>query len=222
MRDLRLVGGFDILFGRLKAFIEQMLFQKPVNLDDLNIVRNLSEVEVTRAILDTFKSAINALTVRDRGTTEIRDRIRFTKVRPHIVNNRPFLVPRKSVFNKVVVDNNLEMAVAQFLDSCQDIVSFVKNSQSTGFRIEYQTAEGNIANYYPDFVVKETESDIWIIETKGREDLEDPKKWERLQQWCQDATAKDPSHTYRALFVRQEKWEEYRPKTFRELRQAFA
>ena len=47
---------------------------------------------------------------------------------------------------------------------------------------------GSIANYYPDFIVKRTETEIWIIETKDWEDLDDPQKWERLKQWCGDAT----------------------------------
>jgi type III restriction enzyme len=53
------------------------------------------------------------------------------------------------------------------------VVSFAKNhlSQTTAFRIEYRNAEGGIANYYPDFIVKRAEGEIWIVEVKGREDL---------------------------------------------------
>jgi type III restriction enzyme len=222
MRDLRLVGGFDVLFGKLKAFMQADLFERPVDLDDPNILRNLSETEVTRAILETFKTAVNALTVRDRGTTEIRDSIKLSKTRPFIVNDQSYVVPRRSIFNKVVTDNNaFELEFVAFLDACDDIVSFVKNSQSTAFRIEYRAADGGIRNYYPDFVVKETESDVWVIETKGREDMEDPRKWGRLCQWCADATAKEGTRRFRSLFVRQEAWEKYRPKTFKALCAAF-
>ena len=48
MRDLRLVGGFDVLFGKIKQFVEAELFERPVDLEDLNILRNLSEIEATR------------------------------------------------------------------------------------------------------------------------------------------------------------------------------
>jgi type III restriction enzyme len=65
--------------------------------------------------------------------------------------------------------------------------------------------------------VKQSEHDIWIIETKGREDVHDPAKWERLHQWCADASALDPERTYSPLFVRQEAWEEYRPRSFEDL-----
>ena len=108
--------------------------------------------------------------------------------------------------------------MAGFLDSCDDIVSFVKNSQSTNFRIEYRNADGRIANYYPDFIVKRRDEEIWIVETKGREDLDDPPKWERLLQWCEDASAHDPaSRRFHALFVRQEAWEAHKLTSFGQL-----
>ena len=220
MRDLRLVGGFDVLFGKLKSFMETRLFDGRVDLDDLNVLRNLSEIAPTRAILETFKQAINALTVRDKGTTEVRDTIKMSATRPFIVNHQPHVLPRKSLFNRVV-GNSFELEFAGFLDGC-DIVSFARNSQSTHFRIEYRTAEGNIANYYPDFIVNENGTDFCVIETKGREDLDDPYKWERLCQWCSDATAKGGGKRFCPLFVRQEKWEELRPRSFADLRSAFA
>jgi type III restriction enzyme len=66
--------------------------------------------------------------------------------------------------------------------------------------------------------VKRTESEIWIIEAKGREDLDDPLKWERLQQWCADATAHDEARRqFHALFVREEDWEAYRLTSFGQL-----
>jgi type III restriction enzyme len=221
MRDLRLVGGFDVLFGKIKEFIETELFDKPVGLEDLNVLRNLSEPEATRTLVETLKQGINALTVQDRGTTEIRDTIKLSRTRPYLVKDQAYIAPKKSVFNKIVGDNNYELEFASFLDGCEDIVSFVKNSQSTIFRIEYRNADGSIANYIPDFIVKRSEAEIWIIETKGREDLDDPPKWERLQQWCADATAHDGKRSFHALFVRQEDWEAHRPKDFDQLAAGF-
>lgn len=218
MRDLRLVGGFDVLFGKLKEFVESHLFDRTVDLDDLNTLRNLSEIEATRTLVETIKGAVNALTVQDTGTTEVRGSIRLAKTRPFLVKEQPFLVPKKSIFNKVVGDSHFELEFAAFLDGCPDIVSFVKNSQSTSFRIEYQNADGSIANYIPDFIVKQTDSHVWIIETKGREDLDDPLKWNRLQQWCGDATAHDEaSRTFSPLFVRQEDWERYKSVRFHDV-----
>lgn len=130
------------------------------------------------------------------------------------MKDQAFLVPKRSVFNKIVGDSGFELDVAAFLDGCEDILSFVKNSQSTQFRMEYRNADGSVANYYPDFLVKRTDSEIWVIETKGREDVDDPPKWERLQQWCADATAHDGPRLFKPLFVRQEGFDKYQPKDF--------
>jgi type III restriction enzyme len=46
--------------------------------------------------------------------------------------------------------------------------------------------------------------------------VNDPGKWDRLQQWCADASKLDSGRQYRALFVREEDWERYRPKSFRD------
>jgi type III restriction enzyme len=185
------------------------------------VLRNLSEPEATRTLVETLKTGINALTVQDRGTTEIRDTIKLSRTRPYLVKDQAYIAPKKSVFNKIVGDNGYELEFASFLDGCDDIVSFVKNSQSTIFRIEYRNADGSIANYIPDFIVKRSEGEIWIIETKGREDLDDPLKWERLKQWCVDATEHDGKRSFHALFVRQEDWEAHRPGNFEQLMKAF-
>lgn len=38
-----------------------------------------------------------------------------------------------------------------------------------------------------DFFVKMDEKTVYIVETKGGEDLDDPLKISRLAQWCEDA-----------------------------------
>ena len=54
---------------------------------------------------------------------------------------------------------------------------------------------------------------VWIVETKGQEDIDVEPKWQRLQAWCEDATALDQhGTTYRALFVDQDSWERHKAK----------
>ena len=54
------------------------------------------------------------------------------------------------------------------------------------FKLDYVKADGDISNYYPDFLVKLSDKRIVIAETKGLEDLDVPLKMERLRQWCED------------------------------------
>ena len=214
MKDLRLVSGYDVLYGKVKSFVRDELFAYVVELEDANTIRNLSELAATKAVLESFKKAINALTVRERGDAEIRDRIKLRETRPFVVKEQGYLVSQKSVFNRTIGDSTLELEFASFLEQCDDVKSYAKNYFAVGFKLDYVKADGDISNYYPDFIVKRTNGEIWIIETKGREDLNDPGKLERLKQWCVDATALHSGHSYQALFIREEDWERYTPKNF--------
>ena len=217
IRDLKLVGGYDVLYGKVKEFIAGNLFGGPVDLDDPDVPANLNEPVARNTTLETIKTAINALTIRDHGEADLVRMLSFAhEIRPHVVARREHYSPRRSILNYIVGDSHFELVVASFLDGCGDIISFLKNSPSTHFHIEYQRSDG-VSNYYPDFLVKRAEGDIWVIETKGREDLDDPRKWARLQAWCVDAARAMAPTTYRALFVRQETWESLNPRDFGEL-----
>jgi len=221
MKELRLVSGYDILYGQVKEFIQARLFTERVDLDDLNIIRNLSEIEATKTIIETFKKQINELTVLDKGEAEIRDYIKISKCRPFVVKEQGYLIPKKSVFNKIIGDSHFELQFAGFLDGCNDIVSYAKNFFAVHFKIDYRNDEGAISEYYPDFLVKAAEKEIYIIETKGREDLDDLLKIKRLSQWCEDINSVQSDVHYAWLYVEQEKFEKYDPKNFTELRNAF-
>jgi type III restriction enzyme len=216
MKDLRLVSGYDVLYGKVKSFVRSELYGREVELEAPNTIRNLSELASTRTILESFKKSINALTVREKGDAEIRDHIKLRETRPFVVKEQGYVVSKKSVFNRTIGDSRLELEFASFLEDCTDVESYAKNYLAVGFKLDYVKADGDISNYYPDFVVKVAGGEIWLVETKGREDLNDPGKWERLQQWCSDASRLDSGRQYRALFVREEDWERYKPKSFRD------
>lgn len=206
--DLRLVGGFDVLFGKLTAFIQDGLFNVKVDLDDANVLRNLSEVVVSQSLTRAMKAAINKLTVHDSGDARIIEHVKLSNSRPQVTRRRPAFESAKSLLNLVAGDNAFEQDFAVFLDAAPDVQAFYKNNEKTNFTIEYQSAGGGIIrDYLPDFVARDTDGVTWIIETKGREDIQDSRKWERLKLWCADASEQDAPRRYRPLFVRQEDWE---------------
>ena len=221
MKELRLVSGYDILYGKIKQFIRDYLFGQIVDLNDPNILRNLSELEATKLIIETFKKEINDLTVLDKGGTEIRDYIKISQCRPFVVKDQSFLVPQKSLFNKIIGDGNFELEFAAFLENCDDIVSYVKNYLAVQFKIDYQNNLGDISNYIPDFIVKRSETEIFIVETKGEEDLDDPLKIRRLAQWCEDVNTAQSKVTFDWVFVDQFSFNAYVPKTFQQLTDSF-
>ena len=44
-------------------------------------------------------------------------------------------------------------------------------------------ANGDLSNYTPDFIVWTTDGTVWVVETKGREEIDEPQKMARLRQW---------------------------------------
>jgi type III restriction enzyme len=142
-----------------------------------------------------------------------------------VVNDKSFLIPQKSVFNRIVGDSNFELEFSAFLEKCDDIISFAKNFQNkeaNALRIEYKNAEGFIATYYPDFFVKVDEKQVYIVETKGREEEDDKIKFERLQKWCADVNDRQTKVVYKALYVQQEDYEKHVAKNFDELARLFS
>ncbi|MDQ5913755.1 MAG: ResIII protein, partial [Patescibacteria group bacterium] len=215
---------YDILFGKVREFVHQYMFDQVVELSDLNMLRNLSEVEYIRLIKDTFKKAINELTVQDSGDTEIKNYIKISESRPFVVNDKGFVVPKKSVFNKIVGDSDFELVFAGFIESCEDVISFTKNFQNkeaSALRVEYKNSEGFIANYYPDFFVKVDSKTVYIVETKGREDDDAKLKFKRLQKWCEDVNNRQSRMTYKALYIKQEDWNKDKLRSFDEVIRVF-
>lgn len=228
LRDLRLVGGYEHLYPKVRNFLREGLFQEsPVDLDDPIVLRNLAEADAIKITFDTFTAAINQLTITERGTSEIRDYIRLRNTRPFRTDHRPHILPKKSVFNRIVAEphaGGFELTSAAFLEAAADVTSFAKNYLAVGFRIDYVKADGSLSNYVPDFLVKDTDGNIFIIETKGREELDLPQKMARLKLWCADATEASKAiggPAYGFVYVDQESFERHKPKTLAALRAAF-
>jgi type III restriction enzyme len=206
-----------VLYGKVKSFVQDGLFDQQVELEDPNTLRNLSELAATKTLIETFKKAINALTVQDKGDAEIRDYIKLRQTRPFVVKDQGYLIPKKSVFNRIIGDGHFELLFASFLEGCNDVVSYAKNYLAVRFKLDYVKADGDISNYYPDFLVKLSEKEIFIVETKGLEDLDVPLKIQRLRQWCEDLNRVQSDVKYDFVFVDQESFEKYKPASFRQL-----
>ena len=131
------------------------------------------------------------------------------------------------VFNKIVGEpraGGLELDFASFLDSVPGVVAFAKNYLAVGFQLDYVRANGELATYVPDFVVKLPDGTVYVIETKGREELDLPQKMARLRLWCSDASeaslaAGGPA--FRFVYVDEVGFKAHRPTTFQGLVDTF-
>ena len=222
MRNLRLVSGYDILYGKFKEFIQTELFGKSIELENTNTLRNLSEPVVTKTLIEVFETAINTLTIRKKDNTEVQSRIKLINTRPFVVKDQGYVIPKKCVFNRIVGDSRFELEFAQFLDDCPDVISFSKNYFAIRFSLDYVNHSKAIAQYYPDFIVKVSNNEIIIVETKGLVDLDVPLKIVRLRQWCADISQLNSGDVnYDFVYVDYDGFNQHNFSTFQQIMDGF-
>ena len=217
LKETKLVSSNDIVYGKLREFISKHLFIESVDLEDPNIIKNISRTEVSNRIIETFIYYINNITTSVISKPKIMTWKSVTDTKPFIVKEQGYIVPQKSVFNKIIGDSNFELDFAENLEKYDDIISYVKNYLAIQFLIQYQDRNGKISKYYPDFLVKTSNDEVYVIETKGNADLDVPLKLKRLKEWCSDVNSQQDEINYTPLYVEQKKYENQHIKSFKEL-----
>ena len=95
---------------------------------------------------------------------------------------------------------------------------YAKNTKKVGLTIGYQSEKGHFRIYEPDFVVRLTNGDHRLIETKGLVDPEVLRKDARARVWCQvaaDLTAISPTpQRWRYARINQSTFEDHRGNSF--------
>lgn len=214
MRDLRMFSHYDFIYAKVREFIRDHMFEKPVDLANPDVLRNLAEPEAGKTLLDAFRNGANAALFLGDNKLEARGTLRVSEMRPFISKRMQCLLPKQSPLNRIVGDSGFELRFAEFLDGCPDIASFAKNYLAVGFRLEYAKANGELSHYHPDFLVRKSDGDIYVVETKGLEEADAAAKFARLRQWCEDVNAASGKEKHRALFVRESVFDRHRPKDF--------
>jgi len=187
-RECHLTGQFHRLAGLVKAHIEEALFGTRVNMEEDYVLVRLNKADAKAAIFRAFVEAITERTIQPQVVRPTGEVLRFSSV-PGYEWSRPVYPGLKTLFNLVACDNQFETEFAAFLDRAYDVAAYAKNNLYTHFSLDYQSSEGSIRYYYPDFVVRLVDGRQWIAETKGVEDVQVEHKDARVVQWCRDASA---------------------------------
>ena len=214
LSDLRIrnIGINHFIYEKLKIFISNYLFGEFVNIEAINVLRNLSEPDVAQLIRKIFKDEINKLTLSELPFKESLESKLITKSKPYLASRKKdYYSPKKSVFNLISGDSKFEIEFCEYLDHFEDVISFFKNDIQLKQSIEYVKHDGSIGAYFPDFFIKLTDGTRWIVETKGAQTINDPIKFARLQVWCEDASCSQ-DHSWQCLYIRQEIWKNLKPK----------
>ncbi|NVL89795.1 MAG: DEAD/DEAH box helicase family protein [Desulfobacterales bacterium] len=95
--------------------------------------------------------------------------------------SKPCEWAQKSHINHVVFDSTWEASEAYAFDKSPLVKSYVKNDH-LGFTILYNY-QGVIRKYYPDFIIKLTNGQHLILETKGQDNARNRTKRAYLKEW---------------------------------------
>jgi len=87
----------------------------------------------------------------------------------------------KSHISHCVYDSGWEASEAYFFDKSELVESFVKNDH-LGFAILYNF-KGVIRKFYPDFIIRLTNGEYMVLETKGIDSQQNKTKREYLNEW---------------------------------------
>ncbi len=95
--------------------------------------------------------------------------------------SKPCEWAEKSHISHCVYDSGWEASEAYFFERSDMVTSFVKNDH-LNFQILYNH-QGVVRKYYPDFIIKLSNGDNLILETKGVDSQQNRTKREYLDEW---------------------------------------
>lgn len=192
-------GTHAVLAPLVQTFLENILFEKASNLFDPALVSRLGDSDVAEHIRAVFVPLVRARTITTEQRAAVIEPIRLSSWRPFQVTSSersPVLEAATTLFNLVPCRLGLEVALANFLDRAEDVAAFAKNAGPQSLRIDYLAAGGRLAFYTPDFFARDRAGTHCLIETKGREDKDVPRKARAAVAWCKAASKGDVKWEY--------------------------
>jgi type III restriction enzyme len=212
---VKLPSQFAALAPKVREFFEEKAFGHWADLNDPATVKAMSTAVAHYVCVDVFKRTLGSLTL-DEQTPTLVEPARMLSTCAPFPWSRPVWEGRKTVFNLVPCDNDLERDFAKFLDNAEDVRAFAKIPLSFGFAIEYIDTAMNLHFYTPDFVAVDQQGTSWLLETKGQETAEVPRKDAAATQWCENASQLTRT-TWKYIKIPQKEFETLHPRRFADL-----
>lgn len=214
-QNIKLPSQFAVLAPKVRDFFERKAFSRTVNLDDPEVIKAISSNLAGYVVIKEFEKVLREMVLEQKQPRLISED-HFLSSTPPFPTSKKIFEAKKTVFNYTPCDNEYELTFAKFLDKDKNIKAFAKLPEQFGFCIQYTDTLANIRNYFPDFITINTDGSRWIIETKGREDIEVQLKDNAAIHWCNTATELTGTE-WKYLKVLQKDFEGLRPDNFAEL-----
>ena len=216
-KEIRMPSQFAYFAPKVRDFLQYRAFGREVDLDNSKIRAALSQKLHQMLTMKVFLDALREKIVHDQEPVLEGGGRRLSDVAPFAWSQQA-PVCRKTIFNRVPCENSFEEAFARFLDDAEDVLMFGKLPDQFGFSIPYSDTRGNLRQYYPDFVVVDTDGVYHLVETKGREDIEVRNKDRAARTWVQAASNLTGSE-WHYVKVLQRDFQDLAPVTFAECAQ---
>jgi type III restriction enzyme len=184
-------GTHPVLAPLLETFLTEMLFAEKVDLFDPRLLSRLSAQDVREYVRATFVPLIQKRTTIEGKRLPQRQPTKVSNWKPFQVThsqNQPAIPAKRTLFNLVPCNRELEVAMSNFLDKATDVAAFCKNAGPQALRLDYVTDASRLAFYTPDFLVRTTDGKHLLVETKGRVDKDVPLKVGAAVAWCKAAS----------------------------------
>ena len=214
-QEVKLPSQFAALVPKVQEFLSQRAFGKQVDLDDPAVIKAINSNIAQYITVQTFVKALRPLVVEEMEPQLLSEGRRLSET-PPFPHSRQTLPARNTIFNMVAVGNEFELNFAKFLEKAPDVDRFAKLPEQFGFAIEYTDSNNNLRYYEPDFVVVNTEGAHYLVETKGREDIDVANKDRAARLWCENATRLTGT-AWEYIKVRQNEYEQLQPDEFGDL-----
>lgn len=186
-QDVKLPSQFAALVPKVREFLETKAFGERVDLTKRAMIKAIATSIAQYVTVKTFASALRSLVVEEL-VPELQGEARPLSETEPFPFSRPTFEADKTIFNLVAADNEFEREFAHFLQDAVDVRAFAKLPARFGFAIEYTDSATNLRYYEPDFVAAGSDGEHYLIETKGREDIDVAHKDRSAQIWCESAT----------------------------------
>jgi type III restriction enzyme len=183
-----------VLAPLVQTFLEEILFAKKTDLYDQALISRLADSDVGEHLRAVFVPLIRARTTTVETRLPESPPVALSGWRPFQVTHserHPVLQASRTLFNLVPCNRELEVAVSNFLDRAADVVAFAKNAGPQSLRIDYLASGSRLSFYTPDFFVRSEQGHYYLVETKGREDKDVPRKAKAAIAWCEAASMPD-------------------------------
>jgi type III restriction enzyme len=213
--NIKLPSQFAVLAPKIRDFFEHKAFGQNVDMTDKNVINAMSSNVASYVVIKEFEKALREIVIEVKEPQLLSEK-RLLSTTPAFPTSKKVLEAKKSVFNYTPCDNDFEYNFAKFLDKAEDVKTFAKLPEQFGFCVQYTDTLANIRNYYPDFITLTEDKTNWIIETKGREDVEVKLKDNAAINWCNSAN-KLTNEKWQYIKVPQKEFEQLHPDEFEEL-----